>query len=449
MMKFKLFIPTLILLLIFSGCQKEKSVELTAPAAGSLKSSITGDCNPITIKGVYKAGSALADTNYVDIEVNVSKAGSYTISTDTVNGYSFKGTGNFTSAGTNQVRLKASGKPLLDGDDIFEVQFDTTSCSFSVSVLPGNTPSGPAAFTLSGSGGNCMNAAVAGNYVKATAATTANTVSIEVNVTTPGTYTISTNSVNGIQFSGTGVFTAPGVQTAVLKASGTPTNSGNFNFSVTAGMASCAFSVTITDTAPPVTNTDHFPLSANSWWSYEDATAPRDSVKVENVLTGTIASATYNGFITSDDAGDADTSYYRKAGNDYFEYTFTDNYTVITFDAAQAAPILFLKEGLTSGATWNSAEYSGSASGQQIKLRYAFSCTDANATATINGVTYTNIYKVKMKPQVAVAIAPNSFSDTGEEIERWYAKGVGLIYLKVSASGTVFSEINIRNSKVL
>ena len=40
---------------------------------------------------------------------------------------------------------------------------------------------------LQGSGSNCMNAAVSGNYQQGVALTSSNKVTIEVNVTTPGT----------------------------------------------------------------------------------------------------------------------------------------------------------------------------------------------------------------------------------------------------------------------
>jgi hypothetical protein len=49
---------------------------------------------------------ALSSTNTMDVTVNVAAAGTYTIYTNTVNGYSFKSTGNFTSTGDANCEFK-------------------------------------------------------------------------------------------------------------------------------------------------------------------------------------------------------------------------------------------------------------------------------------------------------------------------------------------------------
>src|ERR1700716_537977 len=84
------------LIQIFS-CQRELSFENGQQAKGSLKSDVTGDCLPKNIAGTYIVGKNLGDTNYIEVDVNVTQTGNYTILTDTVNGYTFKGRGNFTS----------------------------------------------------------------------------------------------------------------------------------------------------------------------------------------------------------------------------------------------------------------------------------------------------------------------------------------------------------------
>jgi len=251
-MRFKHPVLSLALvLLVLIGCQKEKSFEqpLLNPAKGSLKADGTGDCNPIRVRGTYTPGTNLNDSNYVDVEVTVTKAGSYTIVTDTVNGYSFKGTGNFNAAGVATVRLKGSGKPLAAGQDDFIVLFDSSFCFFTVSV---NAVSGggPANYSLAGGPGACGNFTPNGNYVLNTALTSANTVSVGVNVTTPGTYTIKSDTVNGFYFVGTGTFTAAGNQTVVLNGSGTPNASGTANFTAKTGTSTCTFSINVSATPP-------------------------------------------------------------------------------------------------------------------------------------------------------------------------------------------------------
>ena len=82
-------------------------------------------------------------------------------------------------------------------------------------------------------------------------ANTSNTALVNVNVSVPGSYDISTTTVNGISFSASGNFGAAGPQSVVLTASGTPAASGTFNFPVAGSNSSCSFSVTFDPAAPP------------------------------------------------------------------------------------------------------------------------------------------------------------------------------------------------------
>ena len=96
--------------------------------------------------------------------------------------------------------------------------------------------------------------------------------------------------------------------------------------------------------------------------------------------------------------------------------------------------IPFLRENISTGNTWNSPEYSGNASfGQLINLQYRFFCLDANATVTINGIAYSNVYKIMMMPYIQAP--PNNWGSTNETYEYYYAKGVGLIYTKKILNG--------------
>lgn len=95
-----------------------------------------------------------------------------------------------------------------------------------------------------GNGGNCTGAIVSGRFVADTALTDLNTVTINVDVTLPGAYWITTNTVNGITFSNIGTFTATGPQTAVLTATGTPIAIDSSDFTLMAkdgSGGSCTF----------------------------------------------------------------------------------------------------------------------------------------------------------------------------------------------------------------
>jgi hypothetical protein len=137
------------LLVVVIGCQKELSFEGdNTPAEGSLQSDVSGDCLPKSVNGVYEAAKPLRpDSNTITVSVNVVKTGTYDIRSDTVNGYYFRGTGSFTTAGSNTVTLRANGTPFAAGINNFVITFDSTICDIQVTVLPAGS-GGPAAFTL-------------------------------------------------------------------------------------------------------------------------------------------------------------------------------------------------------------------------------------------------------------------------------------------------------------
>jgi hypothetical protein len=117
------------------SCGKELSLEESnAKSAGSLLSDLNNECLPKTVEGTYKPGKTLNDSNFILVEVDVTNAGSYTITTDTVNGYSFSSSGSFSNTGINTVKLKGNGKPLTIGSNYFTLNFDSTTCDILVEV---------------------------------------------------------------------------------------------------------------------------------------------------------------------------------------------------------------------------------------------------------------------------------------------------------------------------
>ena len=222
-----------------------KNTDPGGESAGTLQSTFTGDCTPATVHGLFKVDSVLNSENYIDILVNVTAGGSFTIKTDSVNGYSFKKTGTITS-GLNVVRLYASGKPIATGINNFTVFYGGTACSFSITVFGAGGGFGTSLYTLGGSPGNCSVSSINGNYVTGLTMTANNKVEMTVNVNTPGTYIISGATVNGVRFDTSGTFNNPGIQNIFLKGIGTPIAAGTFNYTVTNGATSCNFPITYT-----------------------------------------------------------------------------------------------------------------------------------------------------------------------------------------------------------
>ena len=132
------------------------------------------------------------------------------------------------------------------------VSFAFTSCEKEYSVENGGignnggggTSSGTSVYTWEGAPGTCATPVISGVYQAGTTLNGSNTVVLTVNVTTVGTYTVSTGTNNGISFSETGTFTITGSQILILNGSGTPAAAGTFNF--IPGTNGCSFQITST-----------------------------------------------------------------------------------------------------------------------------------------------------------------------------------------------------------
>ena len=431
------------MLLLLFACQREISFEGGQKSAGSLVKDATGNCELITAGGTFVATKPLNDSNFLLVPVNVTAPGSYAISTDTVNGYSFSATGNFATAGKTTVQLKGKGEPQAASLNLFTVRYDTSRCAVTLSV--GRSLRDLASFSLTGAPGACLNADVQGTFVKGYPADTAKLL-LQVTVTVPGSYALSTATVNGYRFSGSGTFTATGPQTVTLMASGTPLAAGTDAFSVTGAPAGCTVSVTVL-LPLAVTGTDHFPLSYPSFWVYNRNDFATDSIKRTVVDSVGLAGQTYKK-MTEYFPFAGGPLYFRKAGDDYYEYAPVDKYTgSFSYSPKVNAEIPFLKEKLTAGVTWVSPEYTGTASfGQTILLRYRFLCTDANAAATVNGVTFGSMYKIRMLPEIASV--GNNWGSTFEAYDFYYAKGVGLVYGAKALNGFTQYQQTLRRWQV-
>jgi hypothetical protein len=243
----------------FTACVKNTDPGADTVSIGTLASTVTGNCTPASVNGTFKVDSVLTNDNYVDVQINVSAPGSFSIKSDSVNGYSFKKTGTV-SSGLNTIRLYASGKPIATGVNTFTISYGGSICSFSITVFGANGGFGTALYTLGGSPGNCSLSNITGNYIVGQAMTANNKVEMSVNVNTPGTYIIRGLVINGVSFDTSGTFSNPGIQNIFLKAIGTPLAAGTFNYPVTNGATNCSIPITYTTV---ITNAS-FVLSSSS-----------------------------------------------------------------------------------------------------------------------------------------------------------------------------------------
>ena len=236
---FSLIISFLIASLFMVSCQKELFFD---QSIGTLKSDSTDSCLGSIVNGTFKADSIIGLSNYIDVQVNVSIPGSYVVKSDTINGFSFYGAGEFGETGINTVRLYGNGKPVDPGWVTFIISYSNTFCLVDIEVLPGISDL-PAVYTLGGAGGICSGFTISGTYIQGLELSSANLVLLNVTVSSPGTYSITTSSANGVSFSGSGIFTSVGDAVISLTGSGIPSAAGSFNYSVNSSGSSCVFSI--------------------------------------------------------------------------------------------------------------------------------------------------------------------------------------------------------------
>jgi hypothetical protein len=322
------------------------------------------------------------------------------------------------------------------------------SCGKEKSVELGlpSTPGsgGSAVYGLSVNSGACMNANVLGTYKKGTATNATNKVNIEVSVNTIGSWSVNTAAITGFYFSGSGAFTATGTQTITLNAQGTPTSTGTQTFTLIVGPTTCTFDVVVDTTTggpgpgPGPVSGEYFPMTQNSWWSYDDGTGG-DTSKITVNGTGSFGGKTYTRFIQSyEGLPDTDTSFYRKDNTTgaYYLYQDLSDFSSMGVTFSQpTADVLYLKNALTTGATWNT-DIAGTAGGFPVTVRFKFTCVNANLSPSINGKPFTNVYHVQLNVQLGLA---GTFTDVDGPYDFFYAKGIGMI-----KTDDGFDEIDIR-----
>lgn len=194
------------------------------------------DCSAISVKGKYASGVALDGSNYLTISVQVTKVGSYTISvvTGTNNGYYFYTSGQFLSTGNITVNIPGVGTPTnftvsgdlgdqliisINGNEVCDNKYIKVEDS---SIKPD--------YSL-----KCNTISINGNYIAGTALTESNTITLTLNASATAAgaiYEITTETINGIFFSGSGVLVA-GNNNVTLLGSGTPTTNGTNTYQLT------------------------------------------------------------------------------------------------------------------------------------------------------------------------------------------------------------------------
>ena len=292
--------------------------------------------------------------------------------------------------------------------------------------------------TLGLSAGNCTPVTLSGVFTQGIVLDPSNTVQVQVTVATPGTYTISSNTVNGVTFSKSGLFSAAGTQNLVLTGTGIPLNSGVQNFTVSFGSSSCNFSITFLVGTPPPPVLDYFPTTLNSNWVYYFTSSTTfgviDSSSVKVIAYNpTFGGNSYNSFQQNSipPTSPIDTTYYRKPGNDYYEYT--DLSSAFAFTNPTFGEYIFLKDNVAQGTTWQSQNFSGTITTLGAVTGYLTMTLLAKAVpVTIGALNFPDVIKVRYDYYLTIIPAGPIRTE-----EKWFAKGIGLIHHDIESGQTI------------
>lgn len=184
------------------------------------------DCNAITLNAsgsnMLQQGQYLRESDLLYISINVIEPGTYDISAMTDNGYYFSSSGSLDTAGLYTIALEGLGTPMVGNEspgDLVTFSINgrqTTACNdFRIRVRPSNieyTLVEPQEITVTWDAfiGVALNA-------------NDNKVTLEVDVQSIGSWRVqSTETINGMSFSGSGQFTELGTQTIEIIGQGTP-----------------------------------------------------------------------------------------------------------------------------------------------------------------------------------------------------------------------------------
>jgi hypothetical protein len=175
---------------------------------------------------------------------------------------------------------------------------------------------------------------------------------------------------------------------------------------------------------PPPPVLDYFPTTVNSNWVYY-STNPSDSITTKVLAyTPTYAGHSYASFEsnTIPPTTPFDTSYYRKLGSDYYQYTDFSNY--FAFSNPILGEFIFLKDNVIQGSTWQSQNFAGTISGFGPATGYISMTLLAKAVAVSIGTqNFPDVIKVRYDYYISVTPGGPFYTE-----EKWYARGVGLIH---------------------
>ena len=343
---------------------------------------------------------------------------------------------NITSFSSNLVIGTFSGTAKDSANKLAKI----TEGKFKATLNDG-LPTAVSSGVLGDSAGNCKAAVLKGTYTQGISAKDTNTVQLQVVVAEVGTYSISTNTVSGLTFAGSGIFTTTGSQNVVLAATGIPELAGEQTFTVRYGNSQCAFKINILPGAAP--SGDYFPLSVNTNWTFgEEGNTSGDSVHRKLIAyEPSLGGNSYNTITEAEDANAEadDSTYFRKDAGSYYQYV--DFAELLHFDNPAKQDWIFLKDNVAINSTWQTNNISGTIGGAPFSGYIKMTLLALGEAVTIDKFDFPDVAKVKY--EVFLTGVPTPIQ-TGE---RWFAKNVGEVKTVIS-DGTNTSTFIVGSYKI-
>ena len=225
----KQFLKTTFSALIFSALWGEVNAQVgigTASPDASAELDISS-----TTKGLLPPRLTTTQRNAIS-----SPATGLTIYNTTLNCMEyFNGTGWLNHC-TGAITAPTGGGASSGGTAVVSTWTSTVGCS--VGAGTNNSPAG------------VIRGGVNETMVQGVAAPATASITLVANVSTAGTYTIFTNTINGVTFSAAGTFGATGNQTVTLTPTGTPTLAGNYTWATNLTPSINVYGSVITTSAP-------------------------------------------------------------------------------------------------------------------------------------------------------------------------------------------------------
>ncbi|MDR0505408.1 MAG: hypothetical protein LBH32_01120 [Dysgonamonadaceae bacterium] len=207
-------------------------------------------CSNITVGGYYNSGRVLQPYyNTLIMPVEVDLPGDYTIHVRALRkngdyaGFLYSATGEFNSTGSKKITLKGEGKPLASDTCsllvILNGKATTDTCKLSVRV------DGPEAKFKT----NCSSIQnYVGNPTHGSLITQLHNRTVLMDIVSTekgGEFVIESDLINGVRLSGRGILEG-NIQTVTLYATGTPTQAGEFTYTIKSNSTSSTSVCTVT-----------------------------------------------------------------------------------------------------------------------------------------------------------------------------------------------------------